>query len=84
MHNLQFYISDTHVTLKQNQGQQTFNENVGPKQGYNHAKFERSHFHSIRLKGNVNFFFQMRMYVNYLPWTCKQIRNSGIFMVYLT
>ena len=41
------YISDTTVTLKQSQGHQTLNDNVDPKQGYNHAKFERSCFINI-------------------------------------
>ena len=35
------YISDTSVTLKQSQGNQTLNDNVDPKQAYNHAQFER-------------------------------------------
>ena len=35
------YDSDTPVTLKQGQGHQTWYELVDPKQGYNHAKFER-------------------------------------------
>ena len=30
------------MTLKQSQGHQTYNENADPKQGYKHAKFERS------------------------------------------
>ena len=36
------YDSDTPVTLKQDQGHQTLSDNVNPKEGYNHAKFERS------------------------------------------
>ena len=44
------YISDTPVTLKQSQGHQAWNENVDLKQGYNHAKFERSCFNSVRKK----------------------------------
>ena len=35
-------ISDTPVTLKQGQGHKAWYELVDPKQGYNHAKFERS------------------------------------------
>ena len=34
-------IFDTPVTLKQNQGHQTYNDNGDPMQGYNHAKCER-------------------------------------------
>ena len=44
------YISDTPVTLKQSQGHQAWNENVDLKQGYNHAKFERSCFNSVGKK----------------------------------
>ena len=41
--NTQFaiYISVTPVTLKQSQGQHSWNDNVEDKQGYNKAKFER-------------------------------------------
>ena len=42
------YISDTHVTLKQSQGHQTYNENVDSKQGYDHAKFHRACFHGAQ------------------------------------
>ena len=59
------YISDKPVTLKR-QGHQTYNDNVDPKQGYNHAKFERSCFNGVREKANVNFFFQIRKYNDYL------------------
>ena len=34
-------IFDTLVTLKQSQGPQAYSDNVDPKQGCNHAKFER-------------------------------------------
>ena len=40
-HNSQF-MTDTAVTLKPDQGHQTLCELVDSKQGYNHAKFERS------------------------------------------
>ena len=40
-------ISDTPVTLKQSQGHQTYNENVDPNQGYDHAKLKRSRFNSV-------------------------------------
>ena len=32
-------ISDTPVTVKQNQGHQTYNDNVDPKQGYNPVSY---------------------------------------------
>ena len=35
------------MTLKQGDGPKTLNENVDPKQGYNHAKFERSCFNGV-------------------------------------
>ena len=36
------YDSDTPVTLKQDQGHQTWYELEDPKQGYNNAKFEKN------------------------------------------
>ena len=61
------YISDTPVTFKQSQGHQTYNDNVDPKQGYNHAEFDRFCFNGMREKANVNFFFfQMKKHVNNL------------------
>ena len=50
------YISDTPVTLKQSQGYQIYNDDVDPKQGYNHAKFGRSCFHGVRERANVKSF----------------------------
>ena len=41
------YDSYTPVTLKQGQGHQAWNELVDPKQGYNHAKFERPPFNNV-------------------------------------
>ena len=56
------YISDIPMTLKQSQGHQTYNDNVDPKQGYNHARFEISCFNGFKeqknKKANVNFFFK--------------------------
>ena len=67
IHNTQFavYISDAPVTLKQTQGHQTCNDNVDPKQGYNHVKFERSCFNGVQEKAKVSF-LQTRKYVNHL------------------
>ena len=44
------------MTFKQNQGHQTYNDNVDPKQGYNHAKFERACFNGVWEKANVKVF----------------------------
>ena len=55
---LAVYVCDTLVTSKQGQGHQTKHELVDIKQGYNHAKFERFHFNSVREKANVIFFPQ--------------------------
>ena len=44
---LAVYDSDTSVTLKYSQGHQTWYELLDPKQGYNHAKFERSSYNSV-------------------------------------
>ena len=50
------YISDTSVTLKQSEGHQPYNDNVDPKQGYNHEKCERSCFNGVQEKTNVKVF----------------------------
>ena len=48
------YISDTPVTLKQNQGHQPTMTNVdNDKQGSNHTEFEQSCFNGVREKVNV-------------------------------
>ena len=49
------YISETPLTLKQSHGHQTYNDNVDPEKGYNHAKFERSCF--IQDKAKVKDLF---------------------------
>ena len=77
------YISNTPVTLKQSQGHETYSDNVDPKQGYDHAKFERSCFHDVWEKAK-KFFFEMRELVNYLPWICVIIKKDDIFMMYST
>ena len=46
------------MTLEESQGHQTNNENLDPEEGYNHAKFERPRFGSVREKGNVEMFFK--------------------------
>ena len=45
------------VTFKQSQGHQIYNDNVDTKQAYNHAKFERLRFYSVREKKKGNNFF---------------------------
>ena len=52
------YISDPSVTVIQNQGHGTKNDNVDPKQGYNHAKCERFCFNGVQEKANFNFSFR--------------------------
>ena len=42
--------------MKQGEGHQTWYELVNPKQGYNHAKFERPSLNSVHQKVNVNGF----------------------------
>ena len=51
------YISDKAVILKLGQGNQTENDNVGPEQGYNHAKFERSSFNGVKEKASIKLLF---------------------------
>ena len=46
------------MTLKQNQGHQSHNENVDPKLGYKHAKSERSRYNGIQEKGNIKVVFK--------------------------
>ena len=41
------YGSDTFVTLKQGQSDQTWYKLADPQNSYNHTKFERSHFHRV-------------------------------------
>ena len=74
----ELYISDIHVTLKQSQGHQSYNDNVDPKQGYHHAKFERSCFNGFCEKVNVKVFFKWgNKIVNYLPWTWAKKGGGG-------
>ena len=58
-------ISDIPVTLKQSQCHQTFNENVHPKQDYNHAKFERPRLNSVPETANI--FSHIKQSISYLP-----------------
>ena len=51
------HISDTLVALKQSHGHQAYNDNADTKESYNYAQFERSHFNSVRGKGNDKVFF---------------------------
>ena len=50
------YISDTPVTLKEGEGDQTWYESVDHKQDYNHAQFERPPLNSVQGKANVTVF----------------------------
>ena len=73
--------------LEQGQGQQTWYEFDDPKQGNNHAKFERSHYNGIWEKANVEVFFSSKDMCELSPMnTCKgkkQNKNkSGIFMIW--
>ena len=58
--NIQFavYISDTPVTLTHGQGHKIYNDNVDPKQGYNHAKFEQSCLMVSQKKRMLKIFFK--------------------------
>ena len=75
--NTQFavYISVIPVTLKQSQDPQTYNENVDPMQGYNHAKFERSCFNAVQEKANVKVFFKQG---NKSIISLKHVQKSNI------
>ena len=51
------YNSNIPVTLKQGQSHKIWYELVDPKQAYNHTKFEKPHFDSVREKANVKGLF---------------------------
>ena len=55
---LAVYISDRPVTLKQSQGNQTYNDNADPTKSYNHAEFERSDLNGVQEKANVKVFIK--------------------------
>ena len=61
--NMQFavYISDTPGTWKQSLGHKPYNDNVNPKQGYNHAKFQRPCLNGVREKANVIIFLNEKI-----------------------
>ena len=62
------YNSDTSVTSRQKQGNQTWYALVDLKQGFNYALFEKSRSNSVREKTNDKLFFgQIRKHVNYTP-----------------
>ena len=63
------------MTLKQGESQQTWYELVDPKQGYNHAKFERPPLNSVCPKGDIKAFYQIRKQVNYLPSVCEKVKK---------
>ena len=52
------------------------------KQGYDHAKCERSRFNNAREK-HIIFFFSNKI-CQFFPWTCAKIKSSVIFTIYLT
>ena len=59
----------------------TQNNNVGPKQGYNHAKFERCCFNDVREKAKVKvvFFFKwgnMSIISLQYVWLSKKVTHS--------
>ena len=74
------------MTLKQSQSHQTYHDIVDSKQGYNHAKIEKSCLNDVWEKANVTFFsdkdicqlYSLNMYEN--P---PSPQKSGIFMIYL-
>ena len=78
--------------MKQIQGHQTSSDNVDPKQGYHHAKFERSCFNEVRGKNNGKFVLKWGTMPNYLSWMCVKVKKRKkekvvyiyIFIMYLT
>ena len=64
------------MILKQSQGYRTYIQKVDPSQGYNHAQIERSHFNSVREKGNVKFFFFFFKQGNMSIISLEHVRKS--------
>ena len=54
------YVSDTPVTLKQDQGHKTWYELEDPQQGYNNAKFEKPRWNDVREKATDKVFVKSR------------------------
>ena len=52
------YISDITLAFFQGQSHRTYHYNVDPKQGYNHAKFERSYITGVREKANLKKYYE--------------------------
>ena len=69
------YISDTPVVLKHSQGNQTYNKNVDPEQGNNHAKIERSHFNSVCQKANIKSFLSNQKTCQLPPLNMYKIKK---------
>ena len=63
------------MTLKQSQGHQTYNDNVDPKQGKNHAKFERPPLKSICQKANIKVFVKSE---NVSTISCEYVQKWKI------
>ena len=75
------YDSDTPVTLKQGQGPQTRHELAGPKQSYNHVKFEGPPLNSVGEKANVRIFVQSGNTSIIFLGYARQSRKSDRFMI---
>ena len=81
-HNLQF-IFLTPVTFEQSHGHQTYNEKVDPKQGYNHAKCERSYYNNIRATGYSKSFFKRGNMLSPLKmWRKKKGGGGGNWYIH--
>ena len=77
--NLQFMILYT-CDLQIRSRSSNWYELLDPNQGYNHAKFERPPLNSVHQKAKCLSFCQIRKHVNYLPWICAKVENSGILI----
>ena len=68
----------TPVTFKQVQGNETWYELVDPKQDYNHAKFEKLQFNSVKKRELTLRFHPIRKYANfyYLHWIKSVISHT--------
>ena len=73
--------------MKQGQSHHTYNDNLDPEQGHNHAKFERSRYNSVREKGNVKGIFSfpfLKIYISnekMLIISLEHVRKSKIIFI---
>ena len=68
------------MTLKQSQGHETYNNNAESKQGFIHAKSERSCFNGVKKKASIKVYLK---WGNMSTISLEPVRktNSGIAII---